>query len=706
MAHEVFISYAREDTAVATAVVETLSKWGVRCWIDRETIAHAHGSEWSREIVAAITQSKAVVLVLSQSANRSSFVASEAHIAFDRGIPILPFRIEDVPPGDSLALYLSRVQWLDAFPIFETHLETLADRTTRLIDRQGGAPGGSSRRGIGLGRLVSGYAAHLTGRGRSWLGGRSTRESVPTARVEPARESASEEDPATLAKEARWWRLHTLIDGCERAGRPLRRLEPWRETVAAKLAEFDAAFTALSDRLQSTSPSRLGPDLERLRQIVPDHPRLETLQARVDERDTSLQALRQEVGELRREERWLAIENAMRRFLLTHRQHSTSLVDAADEVCSNAKPEARRLLLLIWTLLAPSLVLLATWLALRIVGVLDDSFLARLPESGAMRTIGPPMISALLQLAATTAALSLLLTFLRRSAAAGFAGAAVVAIAAAVLLQAAPWATASFLAPSGGLVEWQEMLVGVVPNVALVLSMATILQSASCRLLGLDWMMPSASMLLACLAAALLLPSTADSPPVLRPEWLVWLPSAAIFAGLLAAAGLLEGWLRWWMVLVVPSAIGAFAAGSWSGNDPLGWPSIAAAAIVLFVAGCLASPRHSLRGYLAIALLSAVAALVGGAWTDLDRGSAEGVSVRLAALLAIWGIACSEVAISHEDVLSRRVAIMDGATKFVLLLRGIGTPFTGGWLTETDWFVKASRTRPAARPSPRRSAAS
>jgi hypothetical protein len=282
----------------------------------------------------------------------------------------------------------------------------------------------------------------------------------------------------------------------------------------------------------------------------------------------------------------------------------------------------------------------------------------------------------------------------------------VVAIAAAVLLQAAPWATASFLAPSGGLVEWQEMLVGVVPNVAFVLSMATILQSASCRLLGLDWMMPSASMLLACLAAALLLPSTADSPPVLRPEWLVWLPSAAIFAGLLAAAGLLEGWLRWWMVLVVPSAIGAFAAGSWSGNDPLGWPSIAAAAIVLFVAGCLASPRHSLRGYLAIALLSAVAALVGGAWTDLDRGSAEGVSVRLAALLAIWGIACSEVAISHEDVLSRRVAIMDGATKFVLLLRGIGTPFTGGWLTETDWFVKASRTRPAARPSPRRSAAS
>lgn len=710
MAHEVFISYAREDTAVATAVVERLSTWGVRCWIDRETIAHAHGSEWSREIVAAITQSKAVVLVLSRSANESSFVASEAHVAFDRGIPILPFRIEDVPPGDSLALYLSRVQWLDAFPIFEQHLETLADRTTRLIDKGGNVGGSAERRRVGLSRLVSGHTTHLLNRGRRWFGDRTAKS--PASPPPPPQIVADAEDPSELANAGRWWRLKTMIDACEKERRPLRRLEPWRERVARRLAEFDAAFDGLSKRLGSTSASRLGPDLDRLRQLVADHPRLLELQARIDDRDSELAGLRRQVSDLRTQGRWLAIENAIRRFLLTHQQQSPSLVDAAEHACASAMPEARRLLLLMWTIVAPIVVIGATWLALRVLGVLDGSFIGNFTDEGVLRSIGPAMVAALVQLGVAAAVLSLLLTFIRRRSAAGFTGAALVAIGIAVSLQAAPLLLQAYPALASKGSWWNSLLLGVGPAAAFTLAMTMVAQLATCRATSLAWALPSASTLLGCLAAAALLASThTESAALVRPEWLRWMPHAAIFAGLLAACGLLAGRLSWWIALAVPTATGAIVGGSWSGVGPLGLQPIAAATVVLFISGCLASPRHSIPGYLAIALLAVLASGIGGAWTSVDAGSFADSGVRLAALAAVWGIACSEVALTHADLLARRVSIRDGLAKLVLLVRSRGTPLAGGWLAETEWYANARRMRPSpstapSSSSPRRSSPS
>jgi len=694
MAHEVFISYAREDTAVATAAVECLSKWGVRCWIDRETIAHAHGSEWSREIVAAITQSKAVVLVLSRSANESSFVASEAHVAFDRGIPILPFRIEDVPPGDSLALYLSRVQWLDAFPIFEQHLETLADRTTRLIDKRGAAPGGATRPRVGFWRLISGHATHLLGRGRRWFGDRTAKSSASSATTPSPQDAPEQDDPTMLVRDGRWWRLRTMIDACEREERPLRRLEPWREAVARRMAEFDAAFGELSRRLESTSPSRLGPDLERLRQIVPDHPRLRELQSRFDDRDSELSELRREVSGLRTHDRWLAIENAIRRFLLTHRQQSPSLVEAAEHACASAMPEARRLLLLLWTIVAPIIVITATWMTLSVLGALDGSLTERFTGEGVLRSIGPGMVAALVQLGVAAAVLSLLLTLIRRRSAAGFTGAALVAIGIAVALQAAPLLLQAYPALASEGSWWRALLLGVGPAAAFTLAMTMVAQLATCRATSLAWALPSGSTLLGCLVvAALLASTTTESEALLRPEWLRWLPHAAVFSGLLGASALLAGRLCWWIALAVPTATGAVLGGSWSGEDPLGLQPIAAASVVLFISGCLASPRHSIPGYLAIALLAILASGIGAAWTSVDAGSAADSGVQLAVLAAIWGIACSEVALTHADMLARRVSIRDGLVKLVLLVRSRGTPLAGGWLAETEWCKNARRTR-------------
>ena len=61
--------------------------------------------------------------------------------AADRGIPIIPFRAEDVVPSDSLALYLSNVHWLDALddPTDRAHLLRLSTTVRDMLSTMAGA---------------------------------------------------------------------------------------------------------------------------------------------------------------------------------------------------------------------------------------------------------------------------------------------------------------------------------------------------------------------------------------------------------------------------------------------------------------------------------------------------------------------------------------------------------------------------------------
>jgi hypothetical protein len=48
--------------------------------------------------------------------------------AFDREVPVVPFRIENIVPEKSLAYYMGPVHWLDALtPPLEQHLKKLTE---------------------------------------------------------------------------------------------------------------------------------------------------------------------------------------------------------------------------------------------------------------------------------------------------------------------------------------------------------------------------------------------------------------------------------------------------------------------------------------------------------------------------------------------------------------------------------------------------
>jgi hypothetical protein len=134
MAHDVFISYASADKPTADAVCATLESHGIRCFIAPRDITP--GVDWSAAIVDAIENGRLMVLVFSSNANASPQISREVERAVSKGLPIIPFRIEDVVPGRNLEYFLSTPHWLDAMtPPLEAHLSYLTETVHFLLER-------------------------------------------------------------------------------------------------------------------------------------------------------------------------------------------------------------------------------------------------------------------------------------------------------------------------------------------------------------------------------------------------------------------------------------------------------------------------------------------------------------------------------------------------------------------------------------------
>lgn len=134
MAHDVFVSYSAKDKPTADAVCATLESRGIRCWIAPRDILP--GMDWGEAIIDGINSSSAIVLVFSANANESRQIKREVERAVSKGIPIIPFRIEDVPLSKSLEYLISTPHWLDALtPPMERHAQYLAQTINLLLHR-------------------------------------------------------------------------------------------------------------------------------------------------------------------------------------------------------------------------------------------------------------------------------------------------------------------------------------------------------------------------------------------------------------------------------------------------------------------------------------------------------------------------------------------------------------------------------------------
>jgi mannitol/fructose-specific phosphotransferase system IIA component (Ntr-type) len=135
MVHDVFISHASSDKAIADAVCVALENSAIRCWIAPRDVQA--GRSFAGEITRAIQQSKVMVLIFSAHSNDSEQVLREVQLAVNSHLHIIQFRIKDVHLNDDLEYFLSTPHWLDALtPPLEKHLERLQNAIRSLL----GAP--------------------------------------------------------------------------------------------------------------------------------------------------------------------------------------------------------------------------------------------------------------------------------------------------------------------------------------------------------------------------------------------------------------------------------------------------------------------------------------------------------------------------------------------------------------------------------------
>jgi TolB-like protein len=109
--HQVFISYASSDAAVANALVVGLERQGLRCWIAPRDVSP--GDLYADRIIGAINDAKVLVLVLSENAVSSPHVGKEIERASAKRRPIIAVRTDATPLPRNLEYFLSESQWIE-----------------------------------------------------------------------------------------------------------------------------------------------------------------------------------------------------------------------------------------------------------------------------------------------------------------------------------------------------------------------------------------------------------------------------------------------------------------------------------------------------------------------------------------------------------------------------------------------------------------
>jgi hypothetical protein len=118
-----FLSYSRNDQAIALRFAVDLKTAGVDVWVDQLDIPVGHN--WDRAVEAAVRVCEGLIVVLSPHSVASENVADEVSVAIQDSKKIVPILIEKC----AVPLRLHRVQYIDATADYQVALE----RCTRLI---------------------------------------------------------------------------------------------------------------------------------------------------------------------------------------------------------------------------------------------------------------------------------------------------------------------------------------------------------------------------------------------------------------------------------------------------------------------------------------------------------------------------------------------------------------------------------------------
>jgi len=111
MAYDALVSCAYEDKAAGKQVCETLEDAGHRCWSAYRDVTP--GEPIQEAIDDGIAGCRVVVVLLSRHSAGETTVHRPLWRAAERGLPIVPVRIEDVTLPESIESHLAGHQGLE-----------------------------------------------------------------------------------------------------------------------------------------------------------------------------------------------------------------------------------------------------------------------------------------------------------------------------------------------------------------------------------------------------------------------------------------------------------------------------------------------------------------------------------------------------------------------------------------------------------------
>jgi hypothetical protein len=125
---DVFLSYAREDSAAAARLYSALCQAGLVVWFDKESLRP--GERWQRAVEAAIRNSRYFVALMSSKAvAKRGFVQREIRRALEvldefpeSETYLIPVRLEECHPSHPR---LADLHWTDLFPSWDAGVEKL-----------------------------------------------------------------------------------------------------------------------------------------------------------------------------------------------------------------------------------------------------------------------------------------------------------------------------------------------------------------------------------------------------------------------------------------------------------------------------------------------------------------------------------------------------------------------------------------------------
>lgn len=128
---QVFISYSSKEMEIAGEACQYLEERGITCWIAPRNVNP--GGNYATQIVEAIRNCNALVLLASESTNASGHVSNEVSLAFDNKKAIIPFKIQNIQFSDEYLYFLGRKHWIEAHENMKLGLEKLVETLAHIL---------------------------------------------------------------------------------------------------------------------------------------------------------------------------------------------------------------------------------------------------------------------------------------------------------------------------------------------------------------------------------------------------------------------------------------------------------------------------------------------------------------------------------------------------------------------------------------------